>query len=141
MDILAGIVCGLVMGTVSLGALIFVLYSSRDIYDRLAKRLPPGISPTVLLLSLLFALPAAWGIFAALAGGLYNFSVDKAPGAGLGSPNSTFTLAILILAVLAALLALLLILLRKKWGGLLLVTTLAFAGIFGWILPLLANWR
>jgi hypothetical protein len=37
--------------------------------------------------------------------------------------------------------ALLLIALRKKWGLLLIVTNSAFAGIFGWILPLLANWR
>jgi hypothetical protein len=141
MDILGGIVCGLFMGTVTLGALIFVLYSSRDIYDKLAKRLPPGISPTLVFLSLLFILPAAWSVFGGIAGALYNFAIDSSPGEGLGSSNQTFTLAIIIFAAIVMLPALLLIVLRKKWGLLLIVTNSAFAGIFGWILPLLANWR
>ena len=142
MDILAGFVCGLAMGTVSLGTGILILFTGRDLYERLGRRLPQGISPTIIMLAALFAVPPLWGVFGAIAGALYNIATESAPGSGLGSSNSVFTLAILILAALAMLPSLLFMLLkRKKWGFLLLLMSLAFAGIFGWLLPLLANWR
>jgi len=141
MDILAGLICGLLMGTVSLGALILVFLSNRDLYDRLAKQLRQGIPPTLVMLSLVVGLPPAWAIFGAIAGALYNMAADASQGAGLGSSNSIFTLAILCLTVLLMLPALFLIIKRKKLGWLLFVINLAFAGIFGWLLPLLANWR
>jgi len=142
MDILAGLVCGLAMGTVSLVAGIFILFSSHDIYERLGRRLPQGISPTVIMLALLFAVPPTWGVFGAIAGALYNTAMESNSGSGLGSSNLVFTMAILIISALAMLPALALLLLkRRKWGFLLLVMNLVFAGIFGWLLPLLANWR
>ncbi len=141
MDILAGLVCGLFMGTVFLGALILVFLSNRDLYDRLARRLPQGIPPTLVILAVVIALPPAWGTFGAIAGALYNLAIDSAPGSGLGSSNQTFTLAILCLTGLLMLPALFLIIRRKKLGWLLFVINLIFAGIFGWLLPLLAHWR
>jgi hypothetical protein len=142
MDILAGIVCGLAMGTVILGAGIFILFSSRNLYERLGRRLPQGISPTLVMLAALFAVPPTGGMFGAIAGALYNIATESAPGSGLGSPNLIFTMAILIVAALAMLPALILLLIkRRKWGYLLIVMNLAFAGIFGWLLPILANWR
>jgi LPXTG-motif cell wall-anchored protein len=141
MDILAGLVCGLFMGTVFLGALILIFLSNRDIYDRLAKRLPQGIPPALIMLSLLIALPPAWGVFGAIAGLIYNLALDLSPSAGLGSSDSIFTLAILCLTVLLMLPALFFIIKRKKLGWLLFVINLVFAGIFGWLLPLLAHWR
>src|SRR4030042_1620801 len=142
MDILAGIICGLAMGTISLGAGVFILFSSRDLYERLGRRLPQGISPTLVMFAALFAVPPLWGMFGAVAGALYNIATESAPGSGLGSSNSVFTLAILILTAVAMLPALAFLLLkRRKWGFMLLVTNLAFAGIFGWLLPLLATWR
>lgn len=140
-DILAGIVCGLVMGTVFLGAGIIIIFTNRDIYDRLAKRLPPYITPAMVMVSLLIAVPPGWGSFGAIAGALYNWATDAAPGAGYGSSNSTFTLAIICATVLAMLPTLFIILTRRKWGWLLLVLNLFFAAIFGWLLPLLAHWR
>ena len=142
MDILAGLVCGLAMGTVSLGAGIFILFSSRDLYERLGRRLPQGISPTLVMIAALFAVPPMWGMFGAIVGALYNIATESAPGSGLGSFNSVFTLAILILTAVAMLPALALLLIKRiKWGSLLLLMNLAFAGIFGWLLPLLGNWR
>jgi hypothetical protein len=94
------------------------------------------------MLALLFAVPPMWGMFGAIVGALYNIATESAPGSGLGSSNSVFTLAILILAAVAMLPALALLFLKHRKGGfLLIVTNLAFAGIFGWLLPLLANWR
>ena len=129
------------MGSVSLGAVIFIFFSNRDLYDRIAKRLPQGIPPTLVMLAVVIALPPAWGIFGAIAGALYNVAIDSAPGSGLGSSNQTFTLAILCLTGLLMLPALFLIIKRKKLGWPLFVINLVFAGVLGWLLPLLAHWR
>jgi len=141
MDIVAGLICGLLMGSVSLGALIYIFLTNRDLYDRLAKRLPAGIPPTLVMLSLVVGVPPAWAIVGAIAGALYHMAVDASPGAGLGSSSSIFTLAILCLTVLLTLPALFLIIRRKKLSWLFFTINLMFAGIFGWLLPLLAHWR
>ena len=140
-DILAGLVCGLIMGSFALGALIYIFFTNRDIYCRLARRLPAGIPPTLIMLSLVVGLPPAWCIFGIIAGALYHLAVDTSPGAGLGSSNFIFTLAIIILTVLMMLPALFLIIRGKKLGWLFFTLNLSFAGIFGWLLPLLGHWR
>jgi uncharacterized membrane protein (DUF106 family) len=138
MDILAGVVCGLAMGTICLGVGIYILMSNRDMYDRLSKFLPQGFSPTVVMLGLVIGVPPVGVLLGAIAGLAYRLVDDSFPNAGLGSPNFVFTVAILCLAALATLI---LLLIRKRlvWLGLLI--NIAFAGIFGWLLPLLANWR
>lgn len=138
MDIFAGVVCGLAMGTVCLGVGIYILMSNRDMYDRLSKFLPQGISPSVVMLGLVIGVPPVWVLLGAIAGLAYRLVDDSFPNAGLGSSNFVFTVAILCLAALATLI---LLLIRKRlvWLGLLI--NIAFAGIFGWLLPLLANWR
>jgi len=140
-DVLAGLVCGLIMGSVSLGALIYIFLTNRDLYDRLARRLPQGIPPTLVMLSLVVGLPPAWAIFGIIAGVLYNLAVDASPGAGLGSSSSIFTLAIICLTVLLMLPAVFLIIRRKQPGWLFFTINLIFVGLFGWLLPLLAHWR
>ncbi len=138
MDILAGVVCGLAMGTICLGVGIYILMSNRDMYDRLSKFLPQGFSPTVVMLGLVIGVPPVGVLLGAIAGLASRLVDDSFPNAGLGSPNFVFTVAILCLAALATLI---LLLIRKRlvWLGLLI--NIAFAGIFGWLLPLLANWR
>jgi LPXTG-motif cell wall-anchored protein len=141
MDVLSGLICGLLMGSVFLGALIYLFLTNRDIYERLAKRLPAGIPPTLVMLSLVVGVPPAWTIFGAIAGALYHMAADTSQGAGLGSSSSIFTLAILCITVLLMLPALFFVIRRKKLGWLFLGMDLIFAGIFGWLLPLLAHWR
>ena len=138
MDAFAGIVSGLLLGTVFLGVAIFTLASRRDIYDRLSKRLPQGFSPTVILLAIVTVTPILLGLIGGIAGVLYNVAEDASPNAGLGSSSFVFTLAILIVSVL---LTIVFFLIQKKpaWLGFIMIA--AFAGIFGWILPLLADWR
>jgi len=138
MDILAGVVCGLLMGTIFLGMGIYILVSNRDIYDRLGKFLPQGLSPDPIMLLLVIVVPPSWGLFGGIAGLLYRLADESSPNAGLGSSNYTFTLAILCFT---ALVTLILLLIRKRLVWLGLITTIAFAGIFGWLLPLLASWR
>jgi hypothetical protein len=140
-DVLAGLICGLLMGSVYLGALIYIFLTNRDLYDRLAKRLPQGVPPTLVMLSLVVGVPPAWFIFGAIAGALYHLAVDASPGAGLGSSSSIFTLAIICLTVLLMIPAVFLIIRRKKLGWLFFITNIFFVGIFGWLLPLLGHWR
>jgi cytochrome bd-type quinol oxidase subunit 2 len=138
MDFLAGVVCGLVMGTVLLGAAMYVLWSRGDIYERLSKSLPSGISPTLVMLAFVAAVPPTSGLAGGLAGLLYNIAEDSAPDAGLGSPNMVFTAVVLGLVTAVALA---LLLARRKASPTALVVLAAVAVIFGWILPLLADWR
>ena len=140
-DVLAGLVCGLIMGSVSLGALIYIFFTNRDLYDRLARRLPQGIPPTLVMLSFVVGLPPAWFIIGAIAGALYNVAADDSSGAGLGSSSFIFTLAIICLTVLLMLPAVFLIIRRKQPGWLFFTINLIFVGLFGWLLPLLAHWR
>ncbi len=138
MDTLAGMVAGLVMATVFLGAGILFLFTHRDLYDRLAARLPRGLSPTGVLLALFVGVPPLWGLIGAVAGLLYHLADSSHPGGALGSPNLVFTMAILCLAALAALV---LLVIRRGFARLGLAAAIAFAAIFGWVLPLLASWR
>ena len=140
-DVLAGLICGLLMGSVYLAALIYILYTNRDIYDRLSKRLPQGITPVSVMLALVVGLPLTWGLVGAIAGALYNVAIDSAAGSGLGSSNQLFTLVIIGLTALLMLPALFLIIKRNKWGWPFLATNIIFLGIFGWVLPFLGNWR
>jgi LPXTG-motif cell wall-anchored protein len=82
--------------------------------------------------------PPSWALFGVIAGLLYRLADESSPNAGLGSSNFTFTLAILCFS---ALVTLILLFIRKRLVWLGLITTIAFAGIFGWLLPMLASWR
>ncbi len=138
MDTLAGIICGLVMGTVFLGAGIYFVMANRDIYDRLSRLLPEGISPTVVMLGFVVGSPPLWAFMGAIAGLIYHQFEDAYPDSGLGSSNFVFTVAVLVIAALAILI---ITAIRRRAPRLGLVVSIAFAGIFGWLLPLIANWR
>ena len=138
MDILAGVVCGLAMGTIFLGVAIYVLMSNRDIYDRLSRSLPQGITPTVVMLGLVISVPPGWVFLGAIAGLAYRLVDESLPDAGLGSSNFVFTVAVLCLSALSILIV---FLTRKRLVRLGLFINISFAGLFGWLLPLLANWR
>ena len=91
------------------------------------------------MLLIVIIVPPTWGLFGAVAGFLYNMAEEFYPDSGLGSSNFTFTLAILILSLLLT--SIMLLFRRKIPPKLSLPVVLTLAGIFGWILPLLANWR
>jgi len=138
MDMLAGVICGLVMGTVLLGVGVYFVFKNRDIYDHLSGLLPKGISPTMVMLGFVIGLPPVWALLGIIAGLIYNVIGGSDPEAGLGSSNYIFTVIMLCLSGFTMLLVLL-IRRRILWQG--LIISVSFAGIFGWLLPLLANWR
>lgn len=137
-DFLAGLICGLATGTVFLGAGVYVVLRNRDIYERLQRTLPQGITPTMVMLGYVVAVPLVWGTLGGIAGILYSVIDEAYPSSGLGSSNVAFTVAILSIAALAMLAV---IVMRRSVARLGLVLVIAFVIIFGWLLPLLAEWR
>jgi hypothetical protein len=94
----------------------------------------PVVALTVVLLWFTFLLWTALGIIFGLA--LLGFE-DLAPEGGLGSPNLTFTLFVVFWSVVAfAPVAMLLKPARRH----VFAAALAFAGVFGWLMPHLAGW-
>jgi len=136
MDILAGIICGLAVGTVCLGVGVYYVMANRDIYDRLGKRLPEGISPTIVMLGFVAGVPPVLAVLGAICGMIFGLFEDAYPDSGLGSSNFVFTVAVLGLSALASLV---LIAVRRRLARLGLVVIIAFAGVFGWLLPLIAS--
>jgi hypothetical protein len=137
-DFLAGLICGLAMGTVFLGVGVAFVMRNRDIYHRLDEALPQGLSPTMVMLGYVLAMPLLWGAIGGVAGILYSVIADSYPDGGLGSPNLVFTAAALGIALLVLLV---LLVARRRIVKAGLPVIVAFAIVFGWILPLLGDWR
>jgi len=131
-EVLAGGISGVIMAHISIvvGALA-LLSLSRDPPARLKAHFE-RVSWVVLTVPLSLFSIALWSLLGAVLGILYRVSLDHAPGGGLGSPNQTYTLAILLATAVLA--APWLVLLRHVLRHL-LVISLAFVGIFGWLLP------
>ena len=138
-DILAGVVAGLIFSTVLLGDGVFILLTNRDMHERLTKALKPPMTPLTVMLGTALGIPPVSVIIGAVSGIIYNIVSEAYPDGGLGSPNLIFTI---IALGIAGIFALIVLLIRNKlitMPG--LITCIAFAGIFGWILPLIADWR
>lgn len=126
------------MGTVFLGVGVYIIISHRDLYDRLGKTLPQALPPSAVMLLFVFSVPPLCGITGAFGGLLYHLAEDSSPDGGIGSSNLIFTSSVLGIAALAFIL---IALIRKAALKYCLPVIIAFAVIFGWILPLLGNWR
>jgi hypothetical protein len=138
MDILGGMLCGLIMSTVFLGVLVYVLIKNKDAYDRLASALPAGFSATLVLLLIVFGIPPFGIMLGIIAGLIYHAVEAVAPDPGLGSSNFVITIAALCVTALSLITVLVS---RRSLARLGLIVGLAFAGIFGWLLPFLGDWR
>ena len=134
MEILAGLVSGLVMGLLFLGAIIIAFILNPRLPEHFAKRLPPHIPPMLVMLLIVMGVPPFWGIVGVIAGLLFKVFQDSFPGSGLGSSNLVFTLVALSFSVLLTIIGMVI---RRHWLPIMLC--LAFAGVFGWVLPLLAT--
>lgn len=128
-----GVASGFLMASVFVCAGVMMLFATvRDTppaFQPVQKRIPPS---NLAMATVILGFPT-WGIIGAAMGLLYEISAEQAPGAGLGSPNQVYTLAVVIVAVLMA--APFLVLLRHVLAGV-LVIAVTFIGVFGWFLPL-----
>ena len=94
------------------------------------------VNPTTLMLGLVVIAYPTWTLVGGLLALLYRLSTQVSPGAGLGSGNMVYTttlaLGTLLIAIPAA------VLLRRVAFGVALIS-LAFVGIYGWLLPFLVQ--
>lgn len=136
-EVLAGLVCGYALALVSTPLVAVALLRLRSRTRFLSIAVPaqaPVLALTVVLLWFAFLLWTALGMVFGLV--LLGFE-DRVPRDGLGSPNLAFTLFVIFWSVVAfAPVAMLLKPARRH----VLAAALAFAGVFGWLMPHMAGW-
>ncbi|MFH1486662.1 MAG: hypothetical protein ABIH46_11370 [Chloroflexota bacterium] len=135
-ELLAGTACGFLMGSIVVVVGALMLISVPSIFPRSAQSRPNGTVLTPILAIVSVVIPILWGMIGGLLGLTYKLTSTVFPGAGLGSPNLIFTLAIFLVAVLAAMV---LLATRVRLLACFLALTVAFAAIYGWLLPYMAG--
>ncbi len=137
MALLIGTACGFFMG--SLFTMLWAINitkpgrSPSSLFSYLDR--VPGTIPAAALLPLVIM--GAWGFLGGMIGALYIGAEALAPGSGLGSENMVFAIAISAFTLNALVLGAFWV---RKWfwrDGYLL--GLAFAGMFGWLMPILLS--
>ena len=136
-ETLAGIISGYGLALVATPLAAIALLRARVTSPHLRQVLPEGtslIAVSVILHTFIFLTFTALGL---LLGLLLAGLEGRSPEGGLGSPNRAFTAFIIATAVIAVA-PLALFASRQRLpllgGGLL------FAGVFGWLMPYLAQW-
>ena len=130
--VIAGAASGFIMALVFATAGVMMLFTVAKNPSPEIKPVFAKFSPKTLALSMVTVGYPIWGIIGSLIGLIYKISTEHVPGAGLGSPNMVFTLAIVVVAVVMA--APFFLLFKRLSVGLLIIT-LSFIGVFGWFLP------
>ncbi|MFQ5879484.1 MAG: hypothetical protein ACE5IZ_04855 [Dehalococcoidia bacterium] len=135
-EVFAGFVAGYLMAIVFTGLGAVMLARARTRVSFLARSLAPNLSWVMLAVPISVFAFLIWTAVGMILGLLYRGAESNIPGAGLGSPNLVFTLAIVLFA-LANLAVVEVPLRRLHWP--LVGMGLAFAAAFGWMLPHLAE--
>jgi hypothetical protein len=133
-SLLAGLIAGAAMGMASTALVASILVESERLARRLHDRHPDAPLPLLGVAATLGA-HAAWGAIGLGLGAIY-WAVRDGAQAGAGSPAWGFSLAVALLAGLALLFA---IAARLPAARRLTLLALLFAGLFGWLLPNLAE--
>ena len=135
-EVLAGFVIGYAMSLIfSILAAIMVV-DARSRIPYLAKAIAPNISAVALTVPISLIAFLLWTAIGMLVGLLYRYTLEEAPGGGLGSPNLLYTLLIISFAGLS-LTAVVAAFRRLPWQ--LAAMGLSFVALFGWVLPRLAQ--
>jgi hypothetical protein len=136
-EVLAGFICGYVLALVSAPLVAVLIMRLRARVPRLALAVPeqvPVVALTVVLFWFTFLLWTGLGIVLGL---ILMGLEDRAPESGLGSPSFAFTL-IIVLASAAAFTPPAVVL--RSGRRYVVVAALVFLGVFGWLMPYLAQW-
>ena len=94
------------------------------------------VPPMTMMMGMLVLAYPTWAVIGIALGLLYRASSNEATTGGLGSPNLGFTAAVTLAAIVLSLPPA--VLLRRVLAGV-AAMAFAFAGVFGWLLPLLAG--
>jgi hypothetical protein len=135
-EVFAGFISGYIMALIFSGLAALMIVQARSRIPYLVKAIAANISAialTVPISLIAFLLWTAIGMFLGL---LYRYTLEEAPGGGLGSPNLLYTLLIISFAGLT-LTAIVAAFRRLPWQ--VAAMGLSFIAIFGWALPRLAQ--
>ena len=135
-EVFSGFVVGYAFSLLFTGVAAVMLIEARGRVPYLAKAIAPNIGAVQLAVPISILAFLAWTLVGLLLGLAYRGARLNLAGGGLGSPNWPFTLAMLVATVVF--LAIVLYAWRRvPWRVLLMA--LAFAGMFGWGMPHLAE--
>lgn len=135
-EVFSGFVVGYAFSLLFTAVAAVMVIEARSRVPYLAKAIAPNISAVQLAVPISLLAFLAWTLVGLLLGLLYRAARLNLAGAGLGSPNWPFTLAVLL--AVGAFLAVVLYAWRwVPWR--VLLTALAFAGMFAWGMPHLAE--
>jgi len=135
-EVFAGFVSGYIMALIFTGLAALMIVQARSRIPYLVKAIAPNISVVALAIPISLIAFLVWTAIGMLVGLLYRYTLEEAPGGGLGSPNLLYTVLIIsfggltLTAVVAAFR-------RLPWQ--VAVMGLSFIALFGWVLPRLAQ--
>lgn len=132
--VVAGWAAGCAMGIASTAALIFLATRVRDA-TRIERWIPRDVPGMVLAVPVFTGAAIGWSFLGLLLGSFYEVGGFAGKAGFAGAPSAVFLLIIVALAWLP--LPPLLIFARRYWS-LWCGMVLAFIGLFGWLMPLLA---
>jgi hypothetical protein len=135
-EVFAGFVSGYIMALIFSGLVALMVVEMHSRIPYLAKVIAPNISAAALAVPISLIAFLLWTAIGMLFGLLYRYTLQEAPGGGLGSHNLLYTLLIIAFAglILTAIVA---AFRRLPWQ--VAVIGLSFVVLFGWVLPLLAQ--
>ena len=132
----AGFVVGYAFSLLFTGVAAMMVIDARSDVPFLSRAIAPNISAVQLAVPISLMAFVAWTLVGLLLGLAYRAARLNLAGGGLGSPNWPFTLGVLVVTV--AFLAVVYYAWRRpRWP--VLLTAAAFAGMFGWGMPHLAE--
>ena len=135
-EVFSGFVVGYAFSLLFTAVAAVMVIEARSQVPYLAKAIAPNISAVQLAVPISLLAFLVWTLLGLLLGLTYRAARLNLTGGGLGSPNWPFTLAVLMATV--AFLAVV----YYAWRRLprrVLLTAMAFAGMFGWGMPHLAK--
>ncbi len=135
-ELFSGFVVGYAFSLLFTAVAAVMIIEARSDLPYLAKAIAPNISAIQLAVPVSLLAFLWWTLAGLLLGSLYRAARLNLAGGGLGSPNWPFTLAVLLAAL--AFLGVVYYAWRRVRRSVLL-TTVAFVGMFGWGMPHLAE--
>lgn len=136
-EVFAGFVAGYLMAIIFTGLGALTLARARVRFPSLARAVTTRLSPVALAVPISLFSFLLWTAAGMILGLVYRGAEANLPEAGLGSPNRVYTAVVLIFALTNLVAVSALGGRRLYWP--LIAFFLAFAAVFGWMLPHLAE--
>ena len=135
-ELFSGFVVGYAFSLLFTAVAAVMVIKARSEVPYLSKAIAPNINAVQLAVPISLLAFLGWTLVGLVLGAVYSAARLNLAGGGLGSPNWPFTLAVLLAT--AAFLAVVYYAWRRVRLPVLL-TAMAFAGMFGWGMPHLAE--